>query len=86
MPSAECSRPVASAESSNLRSLLHLLRCQTFPSQHSLAAGPEGLGGVPSSPNPTAPLLLGHKNTPLPPLVVARTAAAKALHPPVGHD
>ena len=84
VPSVQCARSLAWAESSTLRGLLNLLRCQTCPSLHSLAAGLAGPRNVSSSPNLTAPVLLGHKNTPRPPLEAARTAAAKALHPPVG--
>ena len=86
VPFVQCGRSLVWAESSALRGLPNLLRCQTCPSLHSLAAGLAGPRNVSSSPNLTAPVLLGHRSTPRPALEAARTAAAKALHPPVGHD
>ena len=78
-------RSLTRALLSTLRGLLKLLRCRTSPSLHSRAAGLASPRSVPSSPDPVARVLLGHNNTSQPGHLPSRIAAAKALHPPVGH-
>ena len=73
----------ADGEARLVLGLLSLSRhFQTSPSLHSRAAGLACPNTVPSSPNLSAHVLLGHNNTPAPRLALSRTAAAKALHPP----